>query len=70
MTPQDEKNGAGERQGDEVSREGRRESAPNPTQERIDSEGPDERPADASWDEDRWGRTAGPTKDDGSSETS
>ena len=28
---------------------------PNPTQERIDQEGPDTRPADVAWDEDRYG---------------
>jgi hypothetical protein len=41
--------------------EGRpRESYPNPTQERMDEEGPSDAPADASWDEGRWGETDAP----------
>lgn len=51
----DDVTGAGRQQGDDESREGWREGAPNPTQERIDSEGADERPVDAAWEEDRWG---------------
>ncbi len=43
--------------GAEQSREGWSESAPNPTQERIDREPDEGRPADASWDEDAWGET-------------
>jgi len=34
-----------------------RESEPNPTQERIDEEGTEGAPVDASWDEKEWGST-------------
>jgi hypothetical protein len=34
-----------------------RESSPNPTQQRMDEEGPSSKPADVSWDEDSWGET-------------
>jgi hypothetical protein len=37
--------------------EGYREPAPNPTQERIDREGPDDAPGDVSWREEGWGST-------------
>ncbi|HKG18655.1 MAG TPA: hypothetical protein VKB00_02875 [Candidatus Limnocylindrales bacterium] len=38
--------------------EGRpRESAPNPTQQRMDEEGPPQAPVDVSWEEERWGET-------------
>ena len=33
------------------------EEGRNETQQRIDEEGPSERPADASWKEDEWGET-------------
>ena len=33
------------------------ESEPNPTQERIDEEGTEGAPVDASWDEKEWGDT-------------
>ena len=53
----DEVTGAGRQQGDDESREGWREGAPNPTQERIDREGAEERPVDAAWEQNRWGET-------------
>ena len=38
--------------------EGRpRESSPNPTQQRMDEEGPSQEPVDVSWEEERWGET-------------
>ena len=41
--------------------EGRpREPYPNPTQERMDEQGPSDKPADVSWDEGRWGETEPP----------
>jgi len=46
---------------DEHDGEGRpRESHPNPTQQRMDEEGPSGAPADASWDEARSGETDAP----------
>ena len=55
----DEVADAGRQQIDYESREGSREGAPNPTQERIDREGAEERPVDAAWEEDRWGDHSG-----------
>jgi hypothetical protein len=49
--------GADRRQGDEERRAGVQERAPNPTQERIDREGADQKPADVSWSEDAFGDT-------------
>jgi hypothetical protein len=44
--------------------EGRpRESYPNPTQERMDEEGPSDKPVDVSWDEDQWGETERPDEE-------
>ena len=34
-----------------------REDQPNPTQQRMDKEGTEGKPVDASWDEDDWGST-------------
>ena len=62
----DEVTGAGRRQGDDESREGWREGAPNPTQARIDSEGADDRPGDVAWGDDRWGER--PDDDSGEAE--
>jgi hypothetical protein len=42
----------------DVSEEERpREGEPNPTQERMDEEGTEGAPVDASWDEQEWGNT-------------
>jgi hypothetical protein len=45
------------RESDEDDRRGHHQTAPNPTQERIDREGADDGPADVSWREDDWGAT-------------
>jgi hypothetical protein len=45
-----------------------RESAPNPTQQRMDEEGTEGAPVDASWDEDDWGSTDTSGLDDSETE--
>ncbi len=49
----------------EAEAEGWREGAPNPTQQRIDREGGDDRPGDVAWEEDRWGDPAGQESGEG-----
>ena len=45
-----------------------RESEPNPTQERMDEEGPEGAPVDASWDEREWGSTDADDSDEAETE--
>ena len=41
-----------------------REDEPNPTQQRMDEEGTDGKPVDASWDESEWGSPGSSGGDD------